>query len=681
MTPDPYRYFRIEAVELAEQLGQGVLELERSPPDPDTIARLLRLAHTLKGAARVVQQLEIAQRAHAIEEVLASCRESSRPLTAEAAAELLGLLDGVNQGIAALGEPVAPGPGATASQSGRPAAAGASVAEPPVMEAVSGWRADSADVDGLLDATGEAQAHLTRLRRSAGGLEALGGGGSRAFATELAALSRTMHQTLEHTERELRDVLASAERLRLVPADLLFPNLRRATRDVATLQGKRVDFVCSGGEVRVDPYVLSTVSGAMLHAVRNAVAHGIEPESRRLAVGKPATGRVAVSVVRRGTRVAFACRDDGQGFDLEAVRGAARLAGLSPTEAARLGPDELVALALSGGVTTSSTVTEVSGRGVGLDVVRDVAEQLGGEVVVHTEPGIGATVELEVPLSRLSFTGLVADVAGLTVTIPLDSVRQGLRLTPADVARSASGDTVTYEGLAIPFLPLGPIIATGPSGRPRPAGAAGDRAPLVAVVVSTEAGAAAVGVDRLLGTAPVVVQALPELAPAGEMVAGLSLDVDGHPRLVLDPDGLVTLARRLAEAGRPDTAADTVRPRPPVLVIDDSLTTRMLERNILESAGYDVDVASSGEEGLAKARDRQYGLFLVDIEMPGMDGFTFVERIRADPELCQIPSILVSSRASDEDRQRGVRAGARRHVDKSEFDQNELLRCIESLVG
>jgi two-component system, chemotaxis family, sensor kinase CheA len=682
MTPDPYRYFRVEAVELAEQLGQGVLELERSPPDPDTIARLLRLAHTLKGAARVVQQLDIAERAHAIEDVLASCRESGRPLSAEAAAELLALLDGVNQGVAALGEPAAvtPGPGPAANQPGGPAAAGPSVAEPRVMEAVSGWRADSADVDGLLDAIGEAQAHLTRLRQSAGGLEALGGGGSRAFANELAALSRIMDQTLEHTERELRDVRASAERLRLVPADLLFPNLRRATRDVAMLQGKRVDFVGSGGEVRVDPYVLSTVSGAMLHAVRNAVAHGIESESRRRAAGKPATGRVAVSVARRGTRVAFACRDDGQGFDLEAVRGAARLAGLSPTEAARLGPEELVALALSGGVTTSSTVTEVSGRGVGLDVVRDVAEQLGGDVVVHTEPGVGATVELDVPLSRFSFTGLVADVAGLTVTIPLDSVRQGLRLTPADVARSASGDTVTFEGLAIPFLPLGPIIAAGSSGRPRP-GAAGERAPLVAVVVSTDAGAAAVGVDRLLGTAPVVVQALPELAPAGEMVAGLSLDVDGHPRLVLDPDGLVTLARRRAEAGRPDFAADTVRPRPPVLVIDDSLTTRMLERNILESAGYDVDVASSGEEGLAKARDRRYGLFLVDIEMPGMDGFTFVERTQADPELRQIPSILVSSRASDEDRQRGVRAGARRHVDKSAFDQNELLRCIESLVG
>jgi len=684
MTPDPYRYFRIEAVELTEQLGQGVLELERSPPDPDTVARLLRLAHTLKGAARVVQQLAIAERAHTIEELIASCRESGQPLSTERAAELFTLLDGINDGIAALGAPTPPapaGPGPAADQPGPAPPAGSSVAEPRLPDVAAGWRADSADVDGLLDAIGEAQAHLTGMRGSAGNLEAFAGGGPRAIAGELTALSRVVTRALEHTEREMRGVRASAERLRLVPADVLFPNLRRAIRDVATVQGKRVEFASSGGEVRVDPAVLSAVGGAMLHAVRNAVAHGIETEQRRRAAGKPATGRVTVTVSLRGARVAFGCRDDGQGFDLEAVRGVARLAGLSTIEAARLGTEELVALTLAGGVTTSSTVTEVSGRGVGLDVVRDVAEQLGGDVVVHTEPGLGATVELEVPLSRFSFTGLVAAVAGLTVTIPLESVRQGLRLTPADVARSASGETVTYDGQAIPFLPLGPIIATGSSGRARPAVGAGQRAPRVAVVVSTANGAAALGVDRLLGTAPVVVQALPELAAAGEMVAGLSVDVDGHPRLVLDPNGLITRAQRVAEAGRPDTAADTVRPRRCVLVIDDSLTTRMLERNILESAGYDVDVASSGEEALAKARDRRFGLFLVDIEMPGMDGFTFVEHTQADPELREIPSILVSSRASDEDRQRGVRAGARRHVDKSAFDQNELLRCIESLVG
>jgi two-component system chemotaxis sensor kinase CheA len=419
----------------------------------------------------------------------------------------------------------------------------------------------------------------------------------------------------------------------------------------------------------------------MLHAVRNAVAHGIESESRRRASGKPATGRVTVAVSRRGTRVAFTCCDDGQGFDLEAVRGAARLAGLSTAEAAALGTEDLVALALAGGVTTSNTVTEVSGRGVGLDVVRDVAQQLGGDVVVNTEPGRGATIELEVPLSRFSITGLVADVAGSTVAIPLDSVRQGLRVTSADVARTASGDTVTYEGAAIPFLPLAPIIAAGSPGRPRPTRGVGERSPLVAVVVSTDAGTAALGVDRLLGMAPVVVQALPELAPAGECVAGLSIDVDGRPRLVLDPRGLVTMARRMAEAGQPDSAAEIEHHRPTILVIDDSLTTRMLERNILESAGYDVEVASSGEEALAKAHDRRYGLFLVDIEMPGMDGFTFVEQTQADPELSQIPSILVSSRASEEDRQRGVRAGARQHLDKSEFDQKDLLRSIESLVG
>jgi two-component system, chemotaxis family, sensor kinase CheA len=201
------------------------------------------------------------------------------------------------------------------------------------------------------------------------------------------------------------------------------------------------------------------------------------------------------------------------------------------------------------------------------------------------------------------------------------------------------------------------------------------------VIVSGPTGTAAIGVDRVLDTAAVVVRALPAFAPAGALVAGLSLSGQGDPRVVLDPAGLIAAAQTgTAAADVPVAPAD--RPaRPPVLVVDDSLTTRMLERSILESAGYDVDLAASGEEALDKARATAYGLFLVDVEMPGMDGFTFIERARADPALQHIPSILVSSRASARDRERGIQAGAAMHVAKGAFNQNELLAHIGKLVG
>ena len=686
MAPDPYRYFRIEAREIVEQIGAAVLEMEKGQPDPALIGQVLRLAHTLKGAARVVKQPDIAEQAHRIESVLAPYRETGRPLDADHAAQVLRLLDVAGAGVTALDEPTPPTEQAPQPSPTRPA------------ESVSVIRADSADLDELLDTIGEAHARFAPMRRGVATLErvrrgmelltdqlaapALRAGTDAAWhrarsiaaeiGDELAALGRGLDHTIEQAEREIKQVRGCADRLRLAPASTIFGALHRAVRDAAEAAGKRVDFEGHGGDVRLDPQVLTAVYGALLHAVRNAVAHGVEAPPDRLAVGKPAAGRIAVAVARRGRRVAFACRDDGRGFDLEAIRRAALANGLAGAGA--LDARELVGLVLRGGISTAGAVTGLAGRGIGLDAVRDVAQRLGGDVTVDTAPGSGATIEIVVPLSLLSLDGLVAEVAGVSVAIPLDAARSSLRLRPDEIAHTASGATVVHDGQAIPFLPLANVLPRQPSGVDTPPAPAA----VVAVVVASGAGAVAVGVDRLLGMADMVVRPVPELAPAGEIVGGLWLDGEGVPGIVLDPDGL------LAEAGRHGAdhpvAPGAPGPRGRVLVIDDSLTTRMLERTILESAGYEVDVAVSGEDALEKAEASRYGLFLVDIEMPGMDGFTFVERTRADPALRDIPAILVSSRDSAEDRQRGVAAGACLHVAKSEFNQNELLAHIGKLV-
>jgi two-component system chemotaxis sensor kinase CheA len=264
-------------------------------------------------------------------------------------------------------------------------------------------------------------------------------------------------------------------------------------------------------------------------------------------------------------------------------------------------------------------------------------------------------------------------VSGDLVAIPSEAVVRCLPLRAADVARSADGATVLHDGVALPLVPLASLLSRTPDAATQAAARPPAR---VGLVVAAPPGTVAVGVDRVLGTAPVVVRAVPELASTSPVVGGLWMNGDGDPRIMLDPAGLVDAARR-ANA----EPAVAHRPSRRVLIIDDSVTTRMLERSILESAGYDVDVAASAEEGLAKASGGGYGLFLVDIEMPGMDGFTFVEHTRADPVLRDIPSILVSSRASEEDRRRGVEAGARLHVAKHDFDQNDLLRHIGELVS
>jgi two-component system chemotaxis sensor kinase CheA len=399
------------------------------------------------------------------------------------------------------------------------------------------------------------------------------------------------------------------------------------------------------------------------------VAHGIEGEVERAAAGKPAAGRVVLSVERRGHRIAFLCRDDGRGIDVEAVRRVAAGRGLLPL-AAPAETQEVFRLLLKGGLTTASTVTEVSGRGVGLDVVRETVARLKGETSLRSEPGLGATIEICVPVSLSSLPALLVDAAGIAASLPLDAVRQTLRLASSDIARSADSDSIVYEGNVIPFVPLARALR-------RPSSSSSGRRHWSAIVVQSGGDLAAIGVDRLLGTANVVVRPLPSGAEVDAVVAGAALDAEGHPQLVLDPDGLVAAAR----LGRGALAEPEPAPRRPVLVIDDSLTTRMLEQSILESAGYQVELATSAEEALGKAKDKRYGLFVVDVEMPGMDGFEFVARTRADPVLRETPAILVTSRGSGEDRQRGRDAGARGYIVKGEFDQGHLLQTIRDLIG
>jgi two-component system chemotaxis sensor kinase CheA len=354
--------------------------------------------------------------------------------------------------------------------------------------------------------------------------------------------------------------------------------------------------------------------------------------------------------------------------DLEAVRRIAQQKGLDVEGVPATGPEELLRVLLKGGISTSRTVTDVSGRGIGLDVVREAAERLGGEATMQTEAGKGTTVAIEVPLSVASLHALVVEAAGTIMAIPLDAVRGGVRVAREEILRSEQRESILFEASLIPLASL-------------PRAVAARRASLVsaahssAVVVHGRSGVAAFAVDRVVGSRQVIMRPLPELTPASGVVSGVALDAVGDPLLVLDPDGLVSGAQRPGVL-----SFETPPSRLSVLVVDDSLTTRMLEQSILESAGYAVDLAISGEEALSKARAARYALFLVDVEMPGIDGFTFVERIRADPALQHIPAILVTSRSSPEDRQRGQDAGAQAYIVKGEFDQSVLLERIRTLL-
>jgi two-component system chemotaxis sensor kinase CheA len=676
MAKEPYKYFLPEARDLVGQLGKGVLELEKGRVRPDAVQGLLRLAHTLKGAARVVKQREVADRAHLIEDALTPFRDSLDSVPVDTISALLRLVDEVNDRIAGL---------ASHAQPGRPAADDRG---PTPLAAVT-------EIDSLLEGVTETRAQMSSLRTAARTIERardlanmlikqlaardsrngalLPARNAHLTAQELRQLiGGAEHQLtsgVDHLDRELRQVRQAVEQLRLVPAGTMFTALERTVRDAAQELNKRVRFHGGGADVRVEAHVLSAVQRASVQLVRNAVAHGIEPESIREAHSKPSEGLVTITVARRGRRVLFRVEDDGHGVDIEAVRRAAAQRGLVHSDTRTLGAEDLVRMLLRGGISTSPDVTEVAGRGVGLDVVREVAEALGGDVTVVTTPGKGTAFELVVPVSLASVETLVVEAGAALAAIPLDSIRQTLGVAAAEISRSSHGESIVHGGRLIPFLPLARALrgesATRRSGLQH------------TIVVKGTKGIAAIGVDRCVGAERIIVRPLPGLAAAEAVVAGMYLDAEGNPQMVLDPDALVEEAMR-------EDAFDTVSEpahRSPLLVIDDSLTTRMLEQSILESAGYEVEAVTSAEEALANARRKSYALFLVDVEMPGMDGFTFIERVRADPALSTVPALLVTSRDSAEDRQRGQDVGAQGYLVKSEFNQADLLARIKHLVG
>jgi two-component system, chemotaxis family, sensor kinase CheA len=670
MPRDPYQYFRVEARELVEGLTEGVLLHDRGAAGPELIARLLRLAHTLKGAARVVKQPDIAELTHTIEGILTGA--AGRPASKERGSELLRLLDQIVSRLAAL-EP----------------AAEVTAAVQPAQERLETLRVELQEMDSLLRGVTEASVQLGAARKGLGaadGLAALtnlilenlpgdSGAVARGLAEELRSrldrLRTSLSADLGRVEGELAEIRDVTHRLRLIPAHSVFSSLERVVRDAAQALNKRVDFESSGGEVHLDANVLASLRDPLMHVARNAVVHGAQSEVERRAAGKSPAGHVRLAVERRGSRVAFVCSDDGRGIDVPAVRKAAVARGLlTASQAAALPPEGIFALLSAGGLTTSDHVTELSGRGIGLDVLRAATAHLEGEVTIRSQPGGGTTVEVLVPVSIASLAALVVEVGGTAVAIPLHAVRKTLRLRDTDLSRSASRDSILHQGKAIPFLTLETVL----QGVPRR-----ERGAWSAVVVHAGQASVAVGVDRLLGTSSIVMRSLPGAveADADPVVSGVSLDAEGNPQLVLDPAGLVAAAE-LDHGMVPD---EVLPRRAPLLVIDDSLTTRMLEQSILESAGYEVELAVSAEEALMKSRSRRYSMFLVDVEMPGMDGFEFVARIRSDSELRDIPAIMITSRNASEDRRRGQAVGARAYIVKGELDQGQLLQTIRTLIG
>jgi two-component system chemotaxis sensor kinase CheA len=521
---------------------------------------------------------------------------------------------------------------------------------------------------------GERRATTAPDETSVGG-SILKDGRRQQEARLLASLERTLAAARDDDRRlalDLAAVDATARALRMVAFGELLPGLERVVRDLAASSGKQIELVVAGSDVQLDRAVLDGLRPVLLHLVRNAVDHGLETPPVRTGQGKPAIGTLRLSAHHRGAEIVITIEDDGRGIDREAVRSQLARRGLPvPTR-----DEDVLRTIFEAGLSTARLITDLSGRGVGLDVVKRGVEALHGTIDLRSLAGTGTTFSLVVPLTATALRGLLVRVRRQTFVVPGTAVLRLLRAARSDVVSVGGLETIRVEGAPVTLVALADVLgASEPT-------VLGDRK-LPAVVVLVEGARIALLVDEVLEERDVYVQPLGRRLRGAPSVAGASVLADGTLALVLNVAEVVARSRTRLRAGlvrRADEPTAASARRREILLVDDSLTTRTLERSILEAAGYSVRSAGDGEEALRLLHEHGADLVVSDVEMPLLDGFALTARIRATPRFNALPVVLLTALGSDTDRQRGLDVGADAYLVKGAFDQQNLLETITQLL-
>jgi two-component system chemotaxis sensor kinase CheA len=491
------------------------------------------------------------------------------------------------------------------------------------------------------------------------------------MAREYANDSMQMSLVIDGLEDDIK-------RVRMQPLSTITGPFGRMVRDMAREANKEAGLRIVGGYTELDKQVLERIKDPLIHLLRNAVDHGVEPPEEREAAGKPRRGTVTLTAEQLGQDVVICISDDGTGLDLEAIRQA--IAKHDKVEAEPLTEAELIDAIFRPGITTSRIVTDISGRGVGLDVVRRNVEALQGRVYMEWTPGGGASFTLTLPLRLTSSRGLLVHSSDELFAIPLNNVERIIHVSPEEITPLEGYDTVRYNGKPIPLVWLSDVLNL-PRKDTQP-----DKAGTPVIILSAIEQRMAFAVDGLAGEQEVVIKGLGKQLVRVGGIAGATIMGTGDVVLILNVADLIRLGLR-GERGSVLRALEQtippveIRAKHRILIVDDSITTRTLEKNILEAIGYNVQVATDGQEALNTiAESGVPDLIISDILMPRVDGFELTERIKEDPKTTQVPVILVTSLGSAEDKTRGIEAGADAYIVKSAFDQSNLLETIEQLI-
>ena len=695
--------FRDEATESLDELTQVLQQVPGA--DPKELRSLLqsafRIMHNVKGAARVTGLSEIELVAHALEEQLSRCRSDNEApsdivmaqlrrgitLILQAAdsqpveEQLLGLVDEVSTGHAPAPAPLAPSP---------EAAEGPVTAEQPqaARDLRATVRVETERLDRMMGFSGEFLAqharHSSRHSTLATFFDDFQEACSQLPRENIQAfqsITRRLETMVQHDRHELQrfgylttEFGTAIKSMRMQPMANSAAQWRRTVAEIAQELGKAARCDVQVGDIEIDRQILDGLRDPMMHLLRNAVDHGLESSSMRESSGKPIEGTIQIHARSAGSMVEIIVSDDGRGINLAQItERAVEMGMLGIKQAQTLSREELMSLLFAPGFSTALSVSRVSGRGVGLDVVRERVTHLGGRVEISTEPLLGGTsFVLTVPASVVSTKGLLVRLGVTTYALPITHVGRSLRI-PASEVRTVDGSAAAPQGNGQP-LKLRWLSTLMQTTR------AMDPAQLVVVVLKHGNARLGLVVEEVVGEAEFVSKRLPWNIRRCSGVAGAVILGNGSLAVVLDVPQLFSTAFGTADTVRETVNVTRTTRQSRILVVDDSLTSRTLERNVLSSAGYEVITAVDGEEGWSTLRREQVDLVVTDIEMPRLDGIQLTKRIRGDAKLKALPIILVTSMDRPEDLAAGSAAGADEYIVKGRFDQRKLLDSVARLL-
>ncbi|MCY3020931.1 MAG: hybrid sensor histidine kinase/response regulator [Planctomycetota bacterium] len=745
-------------------LNEGLLALEQGGASVGVEA-LMRAAHSVKGAARIIGLSMVVQTAHVLEDCFLAAKAGKLSLQPEQIDVLLSGVDLLAR-LAKVKEPdlaswlavqqeefkaktatlerllsgspppppvrpaaeapppdvpaaaaakVTPAPRTVSKEITPPAAVGEEPAKPQDSAAVTDAqrvvRVNAAYMNRLLSLAGQSLVQARWLEPFVGSLQQLKRGQNQSgivldrLAEALAAGDDERVRTLcaEAREQAARNARSCAERMREL--DLAQRNLGNLTerlyhsviasrmrpfadgvvgfprmvRDLARQLGKQVRFEIEGKQTEVDREILEKLEAPLTHLLRNAVDHGLEKPDERRAAGKDATGSLRLEAWHRAGQLAIVLSDDGRGVDVERLREKIVARTMATAEmAGKMTEEELLEFLFLPGFSTKDNVTEVSGRGVGLDIVQTMVQEVGGTLRMETKPGRGATFQLNLPLTRSVLRSLLVEIAGEPYAFPLARVERCLQVSLTEVQTVQDRQYIPFSGQT-----LGLVAAPQVLGLPETPLRSGT---VSVVVLQDHTSRYGLQVDRFLGERDLVVRPLdPRLGKVPDVSAAAVLE-DGTPVLLLDVEDLLHSIDALLSSGRLVKVRHSVgqagaRKRKRILVVDDSITVREVERRLLENKGYDVDVAVNGADGWNAVRQGRYDLLITDVDMPRMNGIELVQAVKRDEVLRALPVMIVSYKDREEDRLLGLQAGANYYLAKSSFHDDSLLDAVTDLIG